>query len=78
MFTCTLKNQTYQFRSIADVLAKASEEKSGDIMAGISAESSLERMAAKVVLSEMTLKKFTRIPSYRTKRMKSHALFMMI
>lgn len=54
--TCRLRNETYQFRSIADVLAKASEEKSGDVMAGIGAASSLERMAAKYVLSELQLK----------------------
>ena len=62
MYTCTLKNQTYQFRSIADVFAKASEEKSGDKMAGISAGSSIERMAAKVVLSEMKLKEIYENP----------------
>lgn len=62
MFTCTLKNETYQFRSIADVLAKASEEKSGDKMAGIAARSSLERMAAKVVLSEISLKEIYENP----------------
>lgn len=62
MFTCTLKNETYQFRSISDVLAKAGEEKSGDKMAGIAARSSLERMAAKVVLSEITLKEIYENP----------------
>ncbi|WP_019240709.1 MULTISPECIES: ethanolamine ammonia-lyase subunit EutB [Bacillus] len=53
---CIIKNQRFQFYSIREVLAKASEEKSGDIMAGVAAQSLLERMAAKVVLSEMTLK----------------------
>ncbi|WP_286228721.1 ethanolamine ammonia-lyase subunit EutB [Neobacillus mesonae] len=56
MFKCTLKNVNYQFGSIREILAKASEEKSGDKMAGIAAQSYLERMAAKVVLSELTLK----------------------
>lgn len=37
-------------------MAKASEPKSGDVMAQVAAESSLERMASKVVLSEMLLK----------------------
>lgn len=54
--TCTLKGVTYQFHSVRDVLAKASELKSGDVLAGIAAKSSLERMAAKIVLSELTLK----------------------
>ncbi|HLT55404.1 MAG TPA: ethanolamine ammonia-lyase subunit EutB, partial [Bacillota bacterium] len=52
----TLSGNTYQFTSIKEVLAKASEEKSGDKMAGIQAESSLERMAAKLMLSELQLK----------------------
>lgn len=51
-----LKGTHYQFQSINEVLAKASEAKSGDILAGIAAGSSLERMAAKLVLSELTLK----------------------
>ncbi|WP_077346553.1 ethanolamine ammonia-lyase subunit EutB [Listeria monocytogenes] len=45
----------YQFKSITDVLAKANEEKSGDRLAGVAAESAEERVAAKVVLSKMTL-----------------------
>ncbi|WP_042355554.1 ethanolamine ammonia-lyase subunit EutB [Bacillus rubiinfantis] len=62
MFKCTIKNISYQFDSIKDVLAKASEEKSGDTMAGIAAQSYLERMAAKVVLSELTLKEIFENP----------------
>jgi ethanolamine ammonia-lyase large subunit len=46
---------TYQFKDVKQVLAKANEEKSGDILAGIAAENTAERVAAKVVLSEMTL-----------------------
>ncbi len=45
----------YSFRDIKDVLAKANEYKSGDQLAGICAESAEERVAAKVVLSELTL-----------------------
>ncbi|RYD03454.1 hypothetical protein N752_19945 [Desulforamulus aquiferis] len=37
------------------MLAKANEEKSGDILAGIAAQSAGERVAAKIVLSELTL-----------------------
>ncbi|MBC2337665.1 ethanolamine ammonia lyase large subunit [Listeria innocua] len=50
-----LFDHTYQFKSITDVLAKANEEKSGDRLAGVAAESAEERVAAKVVLSKMTL-----------------------
>ncbi|WP_173915390.1 ethanolamine ammonia-lyase subunit EutB [Halobacillus sp. Marseille-Q1614] len=54
--SCKLFEEVYHFKSIKDVLAKASEEKSGDVMAKIGTESSLERMAAKYVLSELQLK----------------------
>lgn len=50
-----LFGQTYCFKSIKDVLAKANEIKSGDTLAGIAAESAAERIAAKHVLSELTL-----------------------
>ncbi len=50
-----LFGKTYAFRDIKDILAKANEEKSGDRLAGIAAESAEERVAAKVVLSELTL-----------------------
>lgn len=51
----TLFGQTYQFRDIKDVLAKASDGRSGDVLAGVSARSAQERVAAKQVLSELTL-----------------------
>ncbi|WP_144511388.1 ethanolamine ammonia-lyase subunit EutB [Bacillus sp. FJAT-22090] len=54
--SCVIKGQHFQFQTVKEVLAKASEEKSGDSMARVAAGSSLERMAAKVVLSELTLK----------------------
>lgn len=45
--------KTYQFKDVKDVLAKANEEKSGDILAGIAAQSGTERIAAKEVLSNL-------------------------
>ena len=51
----TLLGKTYQFRDIKDVLAKANEEKTGDKLAGLAAQSAQERVAAKVVLSTLTL-----------------------
>ena len=50
-----LFGKTYSFKSIKEVLAKANEEKSGDILAGIAAENAEERVAAKIVLSNLTL-----------------------
>ena len=51
----TLLGKTYLFRDIKQVLAKANEEKTGDKLAGLAAESAQERVAAKVVLSALTL-----------------------
>ena len=45
----------YQFKDIKEVLAKANERKSGDSLAGIGASSITERIAAKEVLSNLTL-----------------------
>jgi ethanolamine ammonia-lyase large subunit len=45
----------YQFSSLKDLFAKANEEKSGDRLAGIAAETVQERIAAKEVLSQLTL-----------------------
>ncbi|MBQ8783565.1 MAG: ethanolamine ammonia-lyase subunit EutB [Clostridia bacterium] len=45
--------KTYQFKDVKEVLAKANEEKSGDILAGIAATSGTERIAAKEVLSNL-------------------------
>lgn len=50
-----LFGKIYQFNSVKDVLAKANEEKSGDQLAGVAAKNAEERVAAKVVLSELTL-----------------------
>ncbi|TCK98801.1 ethanolamine ammonia-lyase heavy chain [Natranaerovirga hydrolytica] len=52
----SLFGQVYGFRSVKEVLAKANEEKSGDQLAQVAAESVTERIAAKEVLSQMTLK----------------------
>lgn len=45
----------YHFSSVKEVLAKANEEKSGDKLAGVAASSAEERVAAKVVLAQLTL-----------------------
>ena len=45
--------KTYEFKDVKDVLAKANEEKSGDILAGVAAANDSERIAAKEVLSNL-------------------------
>lgn len=53
--SATLGGETYLFRDLKDVMAKANEEKSGDRLAGVAAETVQERIAAKMVLSELLL-----------------------
>ncbi len=53
--TTKLLGKTYTFRDIKEVLAKANEIKTGDQLAGLAAETAQERVAAKVVLSALTL-----------------------
>lgn len=53
----------YEFKSLREVMAKANEEKSGDRLAGIAAENAEERVAAKVVLSEITLNDLRNTPA---------------
>ena len=59
----TLLGKTYEFRSLKAVLAKANEEKTGDKLAGLAAETAQERVAAKVVLSAVTLQDLRENPA---------------
>ena len=58
-----LFGHTYEFKSVREVMAKANEEKSGDKLAGIAAETAEERVAAKVVLSNLTLENLRENPA---------------
>ena len=51
----TIRGEVYRFDSVKEVLAKANPPKSGDDLAGISAQDDVERVAARAVLSELTL-----------------------
>lgn len=53
----------YKFSSIKEVLAKANEQKSGDSLAGIAAANAKERIAAKEVLSDLTVEEITAEPA---------------
>jgi ethanolamine ammonia-lyase large subunit len=55
ILACTLFGTRYEFPDIITLLAKANEEKSGDRLAGLAAESAAERAAARYVLAEVTL-----------------------
>lgn len=58
-----LSGKTFQFSSIREVMAKANGIKSGDSLAKIAAESTLERIAARIVLSELTIKDIRENPA---------------
>jgi ethanolamine ammonia-lyase large subunit len=47
----------YRFASLREVMAKASPARAGDALAGIAAESSTERMAARLMLAELPLRR---------------------
>lgn len=51
----TLAGRTYAFKDVKDVMAKANEQKSGDVLAGLAAETDSERIAAKEVLANMLM-----------------------
>ena len=57
-----LGGRQFHFHSVKEVLAKANEEKSGDRLAGIAAQSELERVAAKNCLSSLTLEELRANP----------------
>jgi len=50
--------QTYQFADLKEVLAKATPARSGDYLAGVAADTYAERMAARMCLAEIPLKRF--------------------
>src|SRR5215831_2011413 len=58
----TLRGTTYRFGDLKEVLAKANEEKSGDKLAGVAAASATERVAAKLVLADVTLRELRENP----------------
>ncbi|KRQ86487.1 Ethanolamine ammonia-lyase heavy chain [Caloramator mitchellensis] len=58
-----LFGRIYSFKDIKEVLAKANEEKSGDKLLGIAAETVQERIAAKIVLSNLTLEDLRNNPT---------------
>ncbi len=56
MYNTTLAHRSYRFASLKELMAKASPARSGDNLAGISAGSAEERMAAKMALADVPLR----------------------
>lgn len=62
VYKSTLFGITYTFNSVKELLAKANEEKSGDILAGVAAGSDIERVAAKAALADLPLSELRENP----------------
>jgi len=54
----TIGRKTYRFTDLKTLLAKASPHRSGDVLAGVAAESYEERVAAQIALADVPLKTF--------------------
>lgn len=61
-FSTTLAQHVWTFDSLKTVMAKASPLRSGDVLAGIAAQSRMERMAARFVLADLPLNIFLEEP----------------
>jgi len=57
-FAHTIGNKRYTFANLRDLLAKATPLRSGDLLAGIAAESAEQRVAAQYVLADLPLAHF--------------------
>lgn len=54
-YSYSIRNLTYRFNDLKDLLAKASPPRSGDDLAGIAATTAVERIAAKMCLADLPL-----------------------
>jgi len=58
----TIRGAVHRFDSLKEVLAKANSPRSGDVLAGVAAQSAVERVAARAVLADVTLEALRRHP----------------
>ena len=61
-FAHTLGGATFRFPDLKSLLAKATPHRSGDVLAGIAAATAEERMAARLALADVPLKRFLEEP----------------
>jgi ethanolamine ammonia-lyase large subunit len=57
-YSYSIRNLTYRFNDLKDLLAKASPPRSGDDLAGVAATTAVERIAAKMCLADLPLSVF--------------------
>jgi ethanolamine ammonia-lyase large subunit len=62
MYSATIGARRYAFRDVRTLLAKASPLRSGDLLAGIAAETGEERVAAQYALADLPLTTFLHEP----------------
>lgn len=58
MYAATIAGQRYEFGGLAPLMARATPLRSGDVLAGVAAESAVERVAAQMALADLPLKRF--------------------
>jgi len=61
-WTCTIAGRGHTFRSLKELMAKATPLRSGDQLAGVAATGAEERAAAQIGLSEVPLRRFLEEP----------------
>src|SRR5262249_17749322 len=61
-YSHTLRGHTHRFADLRELMARANEEKSGDQLAGVAAESAQERVAAKLALADVPLSEIAAKP----------------
>jgi ethanolamine ammonia-lyase large subunit len=63
MYCATIGSERYVFSDLVTLLAKASPLRSGDVLAGIAAQSGEERVAAQYALADLPLSTFLNAPT---------------
>ena len=61
-YSHTIRGEKYNFANLKELLSKANEPKSGDLLAGIAANNERERIAAKMSLADLPLREFLSHP----------------
>jgi ethanolamine ammonia-lyase large subunit len=61
-FHSAIRGQRFSFADLRELLAKANEQKSGDQLAGIAAQTERERVAAKIALADVRLSEIVEQP----------------
>lgn len=58
LYKYTLGSETYGFKGLAELMAKATPLRSGDVLAGVAASTEKERVVAQMCLADLPLKTF--------------------